>query len=355
METVFGAPQYYVQGRGILSNTNEYLKKLGLLKNVLIIADSQIVELVKPLFNSLDKGGIPYKTINFEGHISLDTIEALIAKEKGRVYDCVMGIGGGKAIDVSKRVGWIFNIPFITVATSVATDAATSRTSVAYGANNEIVEDKTLYNPAAVLVDTTLIVKAPIRLFRAGMADAVSKRFEYLLSLKCGAPNWYDSGSAFFIDGISREMHTFLIHNGPYLLDCFSRGVLNEIVENGIMAMLLMSRLVWDPGGLRGAHDMFEEFHDSGYGNDSLHGEIVGFFDLVQLLMEGYPENEFFQLYELYKMLKIPLKISEMGFPASDEKTLDSLVLRLSGKCARFNWNPGEVVFKKAILALEHM
>jgi glycerol dehydrogenase len=353
METIFGAPQFYVQGPGILGNTASYVKKLGLGKNVLVIVDAGVVEPIQPLFESLAKEGIPCRRVIFEGAITLDQIGALAVAERGKDYDVVLGVGGGKAIDVSKRIGWALGIPFITIATSVATDAATSRTAVAYGSKNEIIEDKTLYNPAGVLVDTSLVVKAPIRLFRSGMADAVSKRYEYLLSLKCGAPNWYDSGSVFFIDGISQEMHIFLLRNGRYLLGCFNRGEVNETVERGVMAMLLMSRLVWDPGGLRGAHDMFEEFHDAGYGNETLHGEIVGFFDLVQLLIENYPQNEFGELYCFYRDLGIPLKISTMGFPINNETALDNLVVRLSRKCARFNWHPGDKAFKKAILTLE--
>ena len=132
------------------------------------------------------------------------------------------GVGGGKAIDVAKRVGWALKIKMITVPTSIATDASTSRTAVAYGSANEIVEDKTLFNPDGVVVDTDVIVKAPLRLFRAGMADAISKRFEYHLSLKCKEKNWYDGDPVFFIEGVSKEMHRFLIENGRNLQDSFS-------------------------------------------------------------------------------------------------------------------------------------
>ena len=119
--------------------------------------------------------------------------------------------------------------------------------------------------------------------------------------------------------------------------------------------MLLMSRIVWDAGGLRGAHDMFEEFHDAGYGHETLHGEIVGFFDLVQLILEEYPPSEFEELYNLYKELNIPLKISQMGFPIQDKTALDEFSRRLVKKCAKFNYAVSEKQFSEVLLALENM
>ena len=352
MEMIFGAPQYYVQGPGCMSTIAERMAHLGVGKHSLVIIDPGVVECAKPMFDALAQANLPTTLCVYQDSIHLDKIQALIDSIQEN-YDCVIGVGGGKAVDVSKRVKWALGCKLIVVPTSIAADAATSRTAVAYGSRDEIVEDKTIFNPDCVLADSQAIVNAPLRLFKAGMADAISKRFEYLLSLKYGQPNWYDASSAFFIDGISREMHSLLLQNGRYLLECFSRHELNETVERAITAMLLMSRLVWDPGGLRGAHDMFEEFQDNGYGHNSLHGEMVGFFDLVQLLLEQYPENEFEELYSLYRDLDIPLAISAMGFPIEDEQALDDLVQHMLAKCANFNFYPTAEDFKQALYTLE--
>ncbi len=353
MEMIFGCPQYYVQGPGVLSSCAKYICALGIKKKVLIIIDNGVLSCVEPMFKSLDNDGIQYKTIVYKDQITLDKINNLIKSIEDTDFEAVFGVGGGKAIDVAKRVSWDLKMKMIAIPTSIATDAATSRTAVAYGEKNEIVEDKTLFNPDGVIVDSSIIINAPVELFRAGMADALSKRYEYLLSLKCGAKNWYDADSAFFIDSISKEMHLFLLREGRYLHDCFYNHKLNETVERAITAMLLMSRIVWDAGGLHGAHDMFEEFHDAGYGNDCLHGEIVGYFDIVQMMLENYPENEIEELYKLYEELHIPLKISQMGFPVHDKNALDELTSRLINKCSKFGYYPSAQRIKETILALE--
>jgi len=353
MEMIFGAPQYYVQGPGCMANLAHHMKQLGVGKHALVIIDPGVVELAKPLFQSMDDAGMPYTMHVYQDSVRLDRIHALI-DSLDHCYDCIIGVGGGKPVDVSKRVRWAMpEAKLIVVPTSIAADAATSRTSVSYGEHDEIVEDKTLFNPDCVLVDSQVIVNAPAHLFTAGMADALSKRYEYLLSLKCGQPNWYDGTSAFFIDGISREMHEFLLKEGRFLKHCFETHKLNEQVERAIIAMLLMSRMVWDPGGLHGAHDMWEEYHDNGYGHQYLHGSQVGFFDLVQLLLEDYPENEFEELYLLYRDIGIPLTISSIGFPIDDEKALDDLIAHMQVKLAKYNFHPTAEAFKKALFYLE--
>ena len=346
MELIFGCPQYYIQGPGVLSSAGKYLKNLGLGKKSLILVDQAVKAIAQPILISLESQQLPYDILDFVDQIRLDEISKIISQVESKGYDCVIGVGGGKAIDVAKRIGWGLNIKVVAVPTSIATDAATSRTAVAYGSANEIVEDKSLSNPDGIIVDSSVIVSAPTRLFNAGMADALSKRYEYLLSVKCEQKNWYDGDPAFFIDGVSKEMHEFLLRNGRYLKMCFSNQILNETVEHAITAMLLMSRIVWDAGGLRGAHDMFEEFHDAGYGNNCLHGEIVGYFDLVQLLLEKYKDNEFEELYGLYRDIQIPLKISQMEFPVWDHKALNNLANRLVRKCKRFNYqvNPDDLI-----------
>jgi glycerol dehydrogenase len=353
MELIFGCPQYYIQGPGILSSSAKYLINLGVGKRSLVLVDKAVKTCTSAMFDSFDENKIPYQTVDFDNQIRLDRIIDLIMQLRGQDFDCIIGVGGGKTIDVAKRIGWALKIKIIAVPTSIATDAATSRTAVAYGLENEIVEDKSLNNPDCVIVDSSVIVQAPIRLFNAGMADALSKRYEYLLSIKCNEKNWYDGDPAFFIDHISTDMHLLLLRNGRYLKDCFAKHELNDSVEQAITAMLLMSRIVWDAGGLRGAHDMFEEFHDAGYGNNCLHGEIVGYFDLIQLLLEEYPENEFEELYGLYKELQIPLKISLMDFPVNDKKALDNLVHRLINKCKKFNYHIHPDKLSEAILKLE--
>jgi glycerol dehydrogenase len=353
MTFIFGAPQYYVQGEGVLADTAKHLAEIGVNGNVLIIQDPATFGCSVSLRNSLTQSSISFELMEFEGSISLDAVEKFVGKVEEHSYDCIIGIGGGKTIDFAKRIAWAVSARIVTVPTSIASDAATSRSAVSHGNKGEIVEDLSISCPSLVLVDSRVIVNAPIRLFSAGMADAISKRYEYVLSQKCGAGNWFNANPVYFIDNVSLVMHSFLFREARYLKKCFTEHILNETVEQGITSMLLMSRIVYDSGGLRGAHDMFEVFHDMGYGRDYLHGEIVGFFDLVHLKLEDYAENEFYELYQLYDELGIPLSISKLGFPVKNDDALTELIQQLIIKVAKFNYYPKPDDIRRVILGLE--
>ena len=70
----------------------------------------------------------------FGGESSEEEIERLasVAKEQG--YDVVVGMGGGKAIDTAKAVGYAVQARTAIVPTIASTDAPTSAVAVIYTA-----------------------------------------------------------------------------------------------------------------------------------------------------------------------------------------------------------------------------
>ncbi len=85
-------------------------------------------------------------------------------------------MGGGKVIDTAKTVGDQLNLPTVIIPTTASNDAATSALAAMYfedGALDELVFFNK--NPDIVLVDTEVIMNAPVRFLVAGMGDTLSK------------------------------------------------------------------------------------------------------------------------------------------------------------------------------------
>lgn len=103
---------------------------------------------------------------------TLDAALELGARLREKSYDAVVGIGGGKTLDVTKYAAATYGIPMVSVATSLAHDGIASPVSVldhdggrgSYG----------VHIPIAVVVDLDFVRDGDARQTRSGVGDAVS-------------------------------------------------------------------------------------------------------------------------------------------------------------------------------------
>jgi glycerol-1-phosphate dehydrogenase [NAD(P)+] len=124
----------------------------------------RIVELVRPGLRTADVYPVVGGT--------LEAANELETRLRGRSYDAVVGIGGGKTIDTAKYAATRYGIPMVSVATSLAHDGIASPVSSldhdggrgSYG----------VHIPIAVVVDLDFVENGPDGQTRAGIGDAVS-------------------------------------------------------------------------------------------------------------------------------------------------------------------------------------
>jgi glycerol-1-phosphate dehydrogenase [NAD(P)+] len=87
-------------------------------------------------------------------------------------YDAVVGIGGGRTIDVSKYAASLVGLPMVAVATNLAHDGLAS--PVASLEHEGRKGSYGVHIPLAVFVDLDYVRRAPARMVRAGIGDVVS-------------------------------------------------------------------------------------------------------------------------------------------------------------------------------------
>ena len=93
--------------------------------------------------------------------------------------DVIIGFGGGKTIDTAKGLSKAHNLRLIIIPTIASNDSPTSRLIVLYDKQHRVAGvDILTRNPDVVLVDSSIISRAPTRFFAAGLGDALSKKFE---------------------------------------------------------------------------------------------------------------------------------------------------------------------------------
>ena len=157
MRKAFIAPTKYVQGEDELLNLGYFVKTFG--KKALLIANQDDVNRVREkLEKTAETFGIEFVETNFHGEASRVEAKRLQELAKKEQCECVIGLGGGKAIDTSKVVAEGKNL--IIVPTIVATDAPTSHSAVLYTEEGEF-DDYAYFmqSPSVVLIDATTLRK----------------------------------------------------------------------------------------------------------------------------------------------------------------------------------------------------
>lgn len=102
----------------------------------------------------------------------------------------VVGVGGGSAIDTAKATAHYEKLPVVIIPTVVATDAPCTGLSVIYN-DDETFNSYLFYpkNPEAVIVDSDVIAKSPVKFLVAGMGDALGTYFEARACQRTDAPS----------------------------------------------------------------------------------------------------------------------------------------------------------------------
>jgi glycerol-1-phosphate dehydrogenase [NAD(P)+] len=103
---------------------------------------------------------------------NMDSAQSLIGSLRGRFFDAVVGIGGGKTLDVAKYAASMVGLPFVAVATNLSNDGLASPVASldSHGRKGSFG----VHIPIAVFVDLDLVRQSPPRHTRSGTGDVIS-------------------------------------------------------------------------------------------------------------------------------------------------------------------------------------
>lgn len=332
MRKAFICPTKYVQGEDELLNLGYFVKSFG--ESALLIAHKDDVARVNDkLEKTCEKFGITFVESGFQGECSRQEVERLqkISKKKGCA--CTIGLGGGKAIDTAKCVAE--GEALIIVPTIAATDAPTSHSAVLYtpeGAFDDYAYFK--QSPSVVLIDTTVIAKAPTRFLVSGMGDALSTYFEARATsnsysnVNAGLPCGYREGVCGEAKGtntalaLAKLCYETLIKDGVKAKLASDCNVVTQQLENIIEANILLSGLGFESGGLAGAHAIHDGLTILEGTHKYFHGEKVAFGTIAQLVLENVSTEELNQVLDFCLEVGLPVCLSDIGVDSITEEEL---------------------------------
>ncbi|MCK8678062.1 iron-containing alcohol dehydrogenase family protein [Streptomyces lichenis] len=103
---------------------------------------------------------------------SIDAAVRLADAIKGKRYDAVVGLGGGKIIDVAKYAAARVGVPMVAVATNLSHDGICSPVSTLDNDNGR--GSYGVPSPIAMVIDLDVIREAPQKFVRSGIGEAIS-------------------------------------------------------------------------------------------------------------------------------------------------------------------------------------
>jgi glycerol dehydrogenase len=313
MYSIMIAPGRYVQGPGVLDKIGDYICHMG--GRVFFIGGPTAIEIVKQkAVENLKENGMEFHFEPFTGECTRTSAGALTEKAKTFGAQIVVGTGGGRTIDTAKAVSHELACFLVIAPTVASNDAPCSALSVQYDENHML--DRFLIlkrNPDVVLVDSRVIVQAPTRYFVAGMGDALATWFEAYTCSKSMAKNLPGGVSTAAALRLARLCFDILMEYGVPAKLAVDDDALTPAVERVIEANILLSGLGFESSGLAAAHGIHEGLHVLEGAGDKLHGELVAFGTLSQMVLENYDRNEIDRVLTFCNAVGLPVTLEQLG------------------------------------------
>lgn len=321
---IFTSPSRYIQGNGVIEELGKEAEAIA--KKSLLLADEVVWDITKDsVEESFKDSDSTYYFEQFEGEASNKEIDRLVDLGKQEEVDAVIGLGGGKTLDTAKAVADGLGVPTIIVPTTASTDAPTSALSVIYS-DDGVFEGYKFYdkNPDLVLVDTGIIVNAPLHLFASGMADAMATLVEVKAAMKRNADTMAGGKTTYAAKAIAEMAEEVLFKHGLAAYHSVKEKLVTPHVDAVVEANTLLSGLGFENGGLAAAHAIHNGFTAvDGDIHDLTHGQKVAYGILVQLVLEGKPEDEIRKYIDFFKAIEMPTTLKDLHL---NEKSFDDLL-----------------------------
>jgi len=327
-------------------------------KTAVVIGGKTAMEKTKNYLLEATKDG-PVTILDFvwyKGEAAFEYADELATNETVLKADMVFGVGGGKAIDLSKLVAEKLDKPFFTFPTIASTCAAISALGIYYTKEHTFKDFHRVKRPAIhVFISTKVIAEAPDVYLWAGIGDGMSKGTEVTFSARNRELELTLSDAA----GVAMSdccTLPFLKYGVQAMEDskqnkpsaAIEAIALNIIVNTGMVSNMVDSQKYNTNLGHAIFNSMttlpqIEERH--------LHGEVVSYGTLVLLVAD----QQFDQLdawFPFYKAMKLPTKLADIEVTVDElDPVLDLVVEKYDVQTVPYKIT--QKIVKDAMLALE--
>ena len=330
-------PRKIVVGEKNIANIGNFLKSLKNTKKVSLISGSNVKKIVqKKIQKHFDLAKIEniWYLAKTNDTKSIRDIEKKVSQNKS---DLIIGIGGGRSVDIAKMIGFNLTLPFVSVPTSASHDGIASPfVSIKGDKPHSLVTTA----PLGVFVDVDIMKRAPKKLLASGCGDLIAKitavRDWQLSRDKTG--EYYGRYSA----DLASMSAKILMESS----ERFSKKGLDvrEIVE-ALISAGVASCIAGSSRPCSGAEHLFSHAVDKLEPGVGLHGEKCGIGTIMMAKLQG---QDWKKIVNTLKNVGAPTTAKEIGLKSTT--LVKALMLAQSLRPERYTiLNEVNMTEKKAI------
>ncbi len=306
-------PGRYIQGYGSINRLGPEIARLG--KSGYIFCSPTVFNKILPTFTIETEKYVRINASCYRGDCLEEEIPDLCSQVTKVESDVIIGMGGGKTLDIAKAIAHHLKKPAIMIPSVASSDAPCSGVSVMHNLKGEFHPLRLIRNPDVVLVDTKIIAEAPVKFLVAGMGDSLSHRFEAESCRITCSPNETFTGDAGSSTGyaIARMCYDTIIEYGLAAKKACEVHAVIPALEHVIEAAILQSGLGFENSGLAGCHGLLGAFSFLGASKTKLHGELVAFGTLVDLFLTDRKGEVINEVYNFCESVGLPTTLEDIN------------------------------------------
>lgn len=307
-------PRIIMVGHGVINDIGNVCKRLLLEKQALIVSDVNTKKIAG------DKVEQILTDVGFDVHQTQinDANQENIMEVKNQINELkinfILGVGGGRPIDVAKCASFESNLPFLSIPTAASHDGiVSSRASINVDGKRKSLTAQT---PLAVVADTHVIVSSPYRLLAAGCGDIVANItavMDWKLAKRLKNEDFSSSASM-----LANLTGRFMLENSDMIKPGIEESawyVAKALVSSGVaMSIAGSSR----PAS--GAEHKFSHALDEIAEKPALHGEQCGVGAIMMMYLHG---GDWDKIREALLNIGAPTTAKRLG--VSDDEMIRAL------------------------------
>lgn len=331
-------PTRVLIGEGVIAKLGDFLKESAGDKSIVISSGSNVTAKVKKAVDSALPGEPEWVEVSAA---DTDNVDRVMSQASGSGAGCIVGVGGGKSVDVGKLAAFRLHLPFYSVPTSASHDGISSPFASLKGLDRPY--SLMAKPPVGILADIEIISSAPRRLLASGCGDLVSKLTavkDWQLAHRVKG-EYYGSYSASLA-----LMSASVVLEHSKMLGRFGRESVRELVE-ALISTGVAAGIAGSSRPCSGSEHLFSHYLDLIAPDAGLHGEQCGIGTIMMSKLHGLG---WMRVRSALKNVGAPVRASDIG--VGEDEVVESLVKASSIRPDRYTILSERKLTRRSALSL---